>query len=659
MDNKNCIKQSFADGLRPRRKITVAQYAEQYVNNPNNTAEGGKYSIDRAPYQRAILDALTSGNGINEVVWIAGAQIGKTYVAVIWMGYIMFIDPNPIIVYQPTKELAESFSAQKLSPFFESNAYLKALLTHDKVSSKGYLGQTIELKGGNSGNSYRMLSSPNIFTDELDSFEDIKGEGDPTKLIEARATTYGARKKLFWTSTPTISGLSRIEKKFLQGDQNYYYVPCPHPNCGAKQKLIFENLKYKEVVDDEGRTTVIADSIHYECEVCNQPIKEHHKTKMLLGGFWIPKNPNAPKNIKSFQISALYSPLGMYSWYELILAYIDAKDDPFKLQVFTNVRLGETFSPKASQPSYKLLQERAENYFKGDVNRDGAILFGAIDVQEHRLEGLVMAIGRAGELWYVDRFVVPGSPTKQSTWNEIHKEMSKDYKHVLGFSMKVHSCFVDTGGRWQSDVYEFVRTHSGYTAIKGASHDMIEYVKKGNDIDKNPITGAVYKNPVALYLINTKALKTYIYTCLNEMLETEVTTGEKIFHFPHDFDAEFYKQLTAEKLIKSVRNGSIKEDWIKDYKRNEALDLTVYCLAQAFMHQVMNLSEAQHKNLLSALITSKNVPFPADFNSVIEKVVEKKEEVKKIATVKPVDRNDPMQRHRQNSNWINTNGWRI
>ncbi len=44
------------------------------------------------------------------------------------------------------------------------------------------------------------------------------------------ASNFGARKVLL-VSTPTIRGLSRIEREYEVSDQRRYFVPCPH--CGA------------------------------------------------------------------------------------------------------------------------------------------------------------------------------------------------------------------------------------------------------------------------------------------------------------------------------------------------------------------------------------------------------------------------------------------
>ena len=44
-------------------------------------------------------------------------------------------------------------------------------------------------------------------------------------LAEARTRTFSWRRKVFLVSTPTVKGLSRIEREFEASDQRRYFVP--------------------------------------------------------------------------------------------------------------------------------------------------------------------------------------------------------------------------------------------------------------------------------------------------------------------------------------------------------------------------------------------------------------------------------------------------
>jgi phage terminase large subunit GpA-like protein len=71
------------------------------------------------------------------------------------------------------------------------------------------------------------------------------------------------------------SPVSRIEREYEASDQRRFFVPCPH--CGARQYLKFEWLCW-----EKGKP----ETATYVCEGCEQPIAEHHKTKMLAQGEW-------------------------------------------------------------------------------------------------------------------------------------------------------------------------------------------------------------------------------------------------------------------------------------------------------------------------------------------------------------------------------------
>ena len=60
-------------------------------------------------------------------------------------------------------------------------------------------------------------------------------EGAGVSLVLARQTTFGAARKAYLCSTPTVENDSEIHEWFLRGDQRYFHVPCPR--CGEYQPL--------------------------------------------------------------------------------------------------------------------------------------------------------------------------------------------------------------------------------------------------------------------------------------------------------------------------------------------------------------------------------------------------------------------------------------
>jgi phage terminase large subunit GpA-like protein len=66
-------------------------------------------------------------------------------------------------------------------------------------------------------------------------------------------------------------------------------------------------------------------------------------------------------------------------------------------------------------------------------------------------------------------------------------------------------------------------------------------------------------------------------------------------------DEEFYRQLTAEKLVKKFIDGYPRYRWIKTRERNDVLDCDVYCLAAAYKAGIVRIDFEKLESNLSVL----------------------------------------------------------
>jgi phage terminase large subunit GpA-like protein len=72
-------------------------------------------------------------------------------------------------------------------------------------------------------------------------------------------------------------------------------------------------------------------------------------------------------------------------------------------------------------------------------------------------------------------------------------------------------------------------------------------------------------------------------------------------HFPSDRDSEWYKQITAEKLVTRYVKGQPVREWHKpDRARNEALDCRVYATA------ALKIMQPSFKRLAERLIPAES-----------------------------------------------------
>ncbi|MDF5930779.1 phage terminase large subunit family protein [Pseudomonas aeruginosa] len=136
------------------------------------------------------------------------------------------------------------------------------------LDTKEFEGGALYCATAGSASNLAELSARYVYGDEIDRWEiDVDDDGDPVELAEARGSTFGRRAKFYYSSSPTLKGVSRIADLFTQGDQRHYYVPCPH--CRHMQVLEWEGLKYS---DDFSR-------VEYMCanEECGALIEEHEQ----------------------------------------------------------------------------------------------------------------------------------------------------------------------------------------------------------------------------------------------------------------------------------------------------------------------------------------------------------------------------------------------
>src|SRR4029078_4607347 len=97
------------------------------------------------------------------------------------------------------------------------------------VVSKESPAALLVITGANSAVGLRSMPARYLFLDEVDAYPPSADEqGDPVALAAAPTRTLSWRSKVFLTSTPTIQGISRIEREYEASDQRQFFVECPH-----------------------------------------------------------------------------------------------------------------------------------------------------------------------------------------------------------------------------------------------------------------------------------------------------------------------------------------------------------------------------------------------------------------------------------------------
>jgi phage terminase large subunit GpA-like protein len=391
----------------------VAAWAgEHRILSGRATAEPGPWRTARTPYLRTILECLSVSSPIRRIVVMKAAQLGLTEAACCWLGYVIHHAPGPFLLVEPTVDLAKRLSRQRITPLLEDTVVLRGRVKSPRsrdagntVLVKEFPGGLLVITGANSAVGLRSMSARFLCFDEIDGYPgDVEGEGDPIALAEARARTF-PRRKLLLISTPTVAGLSRIEREWLATDQRRYFVPCPH--CAAMQTLEFAQLRW-----EPGRP----ETVRYLCVACGEAITEAHKPRMLEQGAWQATAPATDPTIAGFHLSSLHSPLGWFSWADVARAADEATRDPQKQKTFENTILGEPYAERGDAPDWHRLRERQTGDPLGSVPYGVLFLTAGVDVQRDRVEVSVWGWGRDRRRWLVDHQVLEGDVNSDTPW---------------------------------------------------------------------------------------------------------------------------------------------------------------------------------------------------------------------------------------------------
>ncbi len=490
---------------------------------------------------------------------MTSAQIGKTEILNNILGYFVHQDPSPILFIQPTLEMAEAWSKDRLAPMIRDTDVLTELFKDPKTRNsdntllhKKYAGGRLTMAGANSPSSLASRPIRIVLLDEEDRYPSSAGaEGDPGSLAQKRTTTFWNR-MLVSASTPTIEGESKIDARYQQSDMRRFYVPCPE--CGGFQVLSWAQLKFDKKTPE---------ATYYECEHCQAHLQESEKLWMLARGEW---RAEAPFNgVVGFHISELYSP--WVRWSEMVSNFLKAKRLPETLKVWVNTSLGETWKEATEGIDASGLLGRKENW--GRVAPAGVVVITAgVDVQGDRLEAEVIGWGVGQESWSLQYHVIHGDPAQNKVWEDLDKVLGQTIARADGGTLSVLAACVDTGGHHTQKVYEFCkrREHARVYAIKGASTAGKPLVSKFSKANKLR---------VKLFTLGTDTAKQMIYSRLKIH-----QPGPGYCHFPADYPEEYFQQLTAERIQTKFINGHPTRVWVMPKgKRNEALDCRVYGLA--------------------------------------------------------------------------------
>ena len=503
------------------------------------------------------MDALNDPR-VTEIVIMCAAQLGKSETLNNIIGYYIDSDPCPILMLQPTVEMAQAYSKDRIAAgLIRSTPCLQNKVKDPRSRDSGnttlhkvFPGGALTLVGANSPAGLASRPIRVVLCDEVDRYPSSAGsEGDPIQLARKRTATFWNR-KIVMVSTPTNKDASRIEEAYEKSDKRKFYVPCKH--CDKRQLLRWGNVRW---TDDN------PESAMYECSDCHVLWSENDRRWSIRRGEWVAEEPF--KGIAGFWISALYSP-----WTPLadgVREFLSVRKSPEQLRVWVNTYLGETWEDAGETLDDMALAERRED-FGEFLPEEVMLLTCGVDVQQDRLEVQITGWGVDDETWVVEYRSLYGDPSDPKTWENLSSVLFRVFETHDGRQLGLRAICIDSGGSHTQTVYKYCKANAGRRvfAIKGVGGErpLVTKPSKNNSV-KCPLF------PVGVD--NAKDL------LMSRLRVTEPGAG--YVHFSEALNDEYFKMLTAEKVVLKYNKGFAKRTYVKIRPRNEALDCFVYSIA--------------------------------------------------------------------------------
>ena len=617
-DGYTLMIEAAIDASRPDPELRCDEWAEEFMVLPKSGPKPGDYRFDHSYPARRVHQVLSPADPAKRVVAKVASQMFKTQTALNWIATLIHRRPRNILALQPTDTLVKRFSAgvatmiRNVPELTECVAAAKSRDARNTTQAKDFLGDaTLYMNTAGSAANLAEVSAPYIYFDEIDRAEqNIDGEGDPVTLAEARATQYANDAKFFYTSSPSIVGISKIDKLYDKGTQEKYLVPCPH--CDHLHPLELENFHYAR--DDE---TGFMDRAWFVCPECGCEIDERHKVTMLpdeaAGGKarWVATAKGDGETV-SFTCSAFYMPIGAQTWLDLARYYAFAKEaikvgDHSFMQVFYNTRLALSYRNSEITTTAEQLRRRAENYPLRvlRVLPDAALVATmTVDNQGNRLECQIEAWGPGMEHWVIDYIVLMGSPTEGadvpgSVWQRLDEIKRTPLLHASGRLIPISAYGIDSGGHHTQDVYNYgmTRKRLNCVVLHGSNRPYKPIMSSAPSKVDYDWGGTKVKGGVELWTVGVDVAKDWLS---NRM---QLTEGSGAMHFHQDLPPEWFDMMVAEQLrIKYVKGRAVREWFNPPGSRNEAWDLSVYNLALAHQLGLHKWSALDWKRLREKLI---------------------------------------------------------
>lgn len=619
--------------IKPAERLTVSQAATRYrkLNNPG--AYVGPWRNDMVPYMVEPMDTLTSAVH-KGLAFVGGAQSSKTDSLLLnWLLYGVLCDPMDMTLYSPSTTAARDFATRRIDRLHRHTPEMGAAVSKDRDADnkfdKRYTNGMLMTLSWPSPTEFAGKPIPRVALTDYDRMDDdIEGDGNPFDLASKRTTTFGSFAMTLAESSPSkpITNPKWIAKTpheappatgifalYNRGDRRRWYWPCPH--CEHYFEGTFDMLEWDEGEDD----IATAETVRMVCPHCKENIHPDDRFEMNTRGMWLKEGEaidaqgrkfgkGRRSSIASFWLRGVAA--AFVTWKTLVEIYLsatreyDQTGDEGPLQKFYNNDLAEVYIPKSifSERLPEVLKARAENIGDKVVPPGVRFLVATVDVQKNMFVVQIHGIcpGNPFDMVLVDRFNIVKSKrrdhdddplwVKPSSYLEdwdllIEEVMEKTYP--LGDDsqrkMGIKLTLCDSGGYAKKKgeavtamAYDFYRSlrarnkHGRFHLVKGDSSPNAPLTRITYPDAQSKDKLAAARGDVPVLMINPNSIK----DSLSGRLDC-IEPGKGMYRFPDWLPDWFYQELCAEtRTPKGWENLA--------GARNEATDLSAYCIAGCF-----------------------------------------------------------------------------
>ncbi|MEQ8857745.1 MAG: phage terminase large subunit family protein [Pseudomonadales bacterium] len=627
------------DLVRPPPKRTPWEWAEAKRRLPKEAAEPGPYRSSRTPWIRGISRAIAIP-GLRSVVAVMGSQLGKTDGCCLnVIGWQFDDDPRPVLYIGPTEKNAVSVSRDRLGKMIRAVPSLYDGLAkgqQDRDVEKFIHGVRLGIGWASSATELASHPAAKVFIDERDRMDDVRGEGDPNTLAEARVATYDGI--VVTLSTPTrgiveteeVGGLERWKpapaedlqspswKLWQEGSRHEYAVPCPE--CREYFIPRFKLLSWPK----DSTPAEAFEAAAMACPACGSLIADSHREWMADHGVFIApqQRPQAlqdgdtaarvvegtravdvpygdflePQHSGSltFWVSGLCSKWRTFGHRASNFLKAMEASDPGRVQAEMNTGFGELYRPRVNVPDWQVVANLREPYKQDDVPEWVQALTCGVDVGGRVIHFSVYGWGPSMACALIRHGEIHGETKFEAPWRKLDELLEYRWGDLSIRWMMVDSGFnpskslsgsVDDEHVPANMVYDFCRRHRGRvfaakgwpTRAKPISTSMIDVNVNGRKV------------PNGLQLVNfdTDFFKCWIY----DRLEMEPDDPGRM-RLPEDATDDYCRHMTSE--ARTVKPSG-KVEWLK-LRENHYFDAAVLNAVVAHMQNLNMLTEATWKS---------------------------------------------------------------